>query len=225
MLLSCLARGRTCRLGKADCLIPQVLWRSRYSLNDVFDQSGHKQGKHRPGHNCMDNYAKRLFTFDPVLKDLHEKIGEWQIYRVNKALPFSNWLDHQDPGWLLKCSDQTALGNRSIVPWKQEASTGRQRVQQSHQWKPPSSTAWQYLWAKPQCHQLLPRISKVKKTMRRSEMLINNRCKHQLLCLDRSGSQVRLFTSPQGPLVTPTLQSSPGTPAIELQWLWLLIFT
>ena len=168
---------------------------------------------------------KGFLWFYPVPKDLHEKIGEWQIYRVNKALPFSNWLDHQDPGWLLKCSDQTALGNRSVVPWKQEASTGRQRVQQSHQWKPPSSTAWQYLWAKPQCHQLLPRISKVKKTMRRSEMLINNRCKHQLLCLDRSGSQVRLFTSPQGPLETPTLQSSPGTPAIELQWLWLLIFT
>jgi len=97
-------------------------------------------------------------------------------------------------------------------PWKQEASTGRQRVQKSQQWKSPSSTAWQYLWAKPQSHQLLPRISKVKKTMRRSEMLINNRCKHQLLCLDRSGSQVRLFTSPQGPLETPTLQSSPGTP-------------
>ena len=31
--------------------------------------------------------------------------------------------------------------------------------------------------------------------MRCSEMLINIRCKHQLLCLDRSGSQVRFFVS------------------------------
>ena len=56
-----------------------------------------------------------------------------------------------------------------------------------------------------------------KKTMLRSEMLINIRCKHQLLCLDRSGSQVRLFTSPQGPLETPTLQSSLGRPAKYLK--------
>ena len=52
-----------------------------------------------------------------------------------------------------------------------------------------------------------------KKTMRRrSEMLINIKCKHQLLCLDRSWSQVRFFIFQPGPLGTPTRQSSLDMP-------------
>ena len=48
---------------------------------------------------------------------------------------------------------------------------------------------------------------------RRSEMLINSKCKHQLLCLDRSWSQVRFFIFQPGPLGTPTQQSSLDMPA------------
>ena len=96
------------------------------------------------------------------------------------------------------------------------ASTNTQRVQRGQRWRSPSSNAnghnpcvylFQYTSAK------VHPVRKEKKTMRRrSEMLINIKCKHQLLCLDRSWSQVRFFIFQPGPLGTPTQQSSLDMP-------------
>ena len=146
---------------------------------------------------------------------------QWQIYKGNKALQLAiGWITKIYPGWLNAHWYQTALGNRMYLgsEWHQQVDRECSKASNKNLPHPmlgniPTLFSLLFFFTKSTFLSTSGKDLQGKKTMLRSEMLINIRCKHQLLCLDRSGSQVRLFTSPQGPLETPTLQSSLGRPA------------
>ena len=161
-------------------------------------------------------------VFHPVCEDFAQSV-DLQIYRGNKTLPLALgkinrillnpdriWLgivyQYLGSKWHQQVDRKCSKASNENLPHQQL------RVRASNYPYNPALHFFSLTSAK--CHP----ISVVKKTMRRSEMLINNRWKHQLSCLDRSGSQVQLFTSPQGPPVIPIQQSSPGRPGKQV-WL------